>query len=73
MNLDLRTITRFPLRIVGLDPGRARLNAAPDRHRQRRDQAAQWSHEHSIDAVGIEPVEAPGPRNRANFGEGRPR
>jgi hypothetical protein len=71
MNLDLRTITTFPLRIVGLDSGRALLNAAPDRLRHHGDGVATWSREHRDDARGTSPAD-PALRHRANVGEGRP-
>jgi hypothetical protein len=73
MNLAIVTLATFPLRLVGLDRGRALANAAPDRQRDRREQADRWSAVHGVDAAGIEPAEAPGPRRHSNVGEGRAR
>jgi len=73
MNLRLLSIATRPLRMIGLVPGRPIVNAVPDHQRRRRDHAAQWSHDHGIDAAGVEPAEAPGLRHRPNVGEGRRR
>jgi hypothetical protein len=64
--------------MIGLDPGRAQLNAAPDHERQRREHAAQWSYDHSVNyhhglgGAEIETQDALGSLPRANVGEGRP-
>jgi hypothetical protein len=76
MNFGVVTIATFPLRLVGLDPGRARANAEPGlgpRHRKivkpasvTRAEAPAARHRSTVGTIG------PEARHRANVGEGRP-
>ena len=65
MNISVRSVALFPLRAIGLDPGRALINARPSEAQKNRDRVEMRRYVHgAVAARGGAGRPPPARRNR---------